>query len=336
VDRVGHALIAALTCFVASVIACEVIRVVALRRALLDAPNERSLHEVPKPRLGGVAIVIVTLGALCIAWEHVAEHVKTVAIAACAIGLVGLVDDVRPLSARVRIVIQLAAAAVLLWRIGIPPFLLGPDLVIPCPSFVTAIVLVVWVVGVLNIYNFMDGMDGLAGCQTVGGAVAYAIFLGGMGSAVYMVPLAASALGFLAHNYPPSRMFMGDAGSTFIGTSFAALAVVGMHDNVPLAMSALPLAPFLLDGTFTIFRRAARREPVWQAHRSHLYQRAVQTGLDHRAVLLVYVVWIAVVVSGGILAAQLGRSALAGGWLVALVGLVAVWSWVRHREAAAS
>ena len=147
----------------------------------------------------------------------------------------------------------------------------------------------------------------------------------------FALALGASTAGFLAHNFPAARIFMGDAGSTFIGMSFAALAVIGMHHEVPLTESALVLAPFLLDGTFTIFRRALRREKVWKAHRSHLYQRAVQTGLAHREVLLVYIAWLVVAAAAAVVA-PLGAAALVLGWAAAVLGLLLVWRWVVRRE----
>jgi UDP-N-acetylmuramyl pentapeptide phosphotransferase/UDP-N-acetylglucosamine-1-phosphate transferase len=147
-----------------------------------------------------------------------------------------------------------------------------------------------------------------------------------------LAALAASSLGFLAQNAPPARMFMGDAGAYFIGMLFATVAVAGMHQGVPLTVTALPLAPFLLDGTFTIFRRLRRGEKIWQAHRSHLYQRAVQTGLGHRDVLLVYLAWIGACALAAIFASR-DNAWLIAGWGVALLGLIVIWQWVLRREA---
>jgi UDP-N-acetylmuramyl pentapeptide phosphotransferase/UDP-N-acetylglucosamine-1-phosphate transferase len=206
------------------------------------------------------------------------------------------------------------------------------------PPAVTGAVLVVWIVGVLNITNFMDGMDGLAGSQvaTAFGALAIvfaSVAPGASAAATFSAGIAAASLGFLAHNAPPARMFMGDAGSTFLGYAYAGLAVLGLSRGVPLAVSALAMSPFLLDGTFTLFRRALRGEKVWRAHRSHLYQRAVQTGLGHREVLLVYLAWMVFGGAAALVGAEDGRTLLAG-WAGSLAALVAVWRWVTGREAA--
>lgn len=322
----------AIACFLASLVLCEVVRRFALRRALLDAPNERSLHTLPTPRLGGAAIVVTTLVACAVGWQRAPSPLH-VLIGVCAVvAAVGLRDDVRPLSAATRMGIQLALAIAFLGLVGTPPLLVVRGLPLAVPGLATSALLIVWIVGVLNIYNFMDGMDGLAGVQTMSACAALAVVFGAASPlSAFALALGAASAGFFAHNFPPARIFMGDAGSTFLGTAFAALAVLGMHEGVPITETALPLAPFLLDGTFTIVRRALRKERVWQAHRTHLYQRAVQAGLGHREVLLAYMAWMGVAAAGAILA-PLGAAALAAGWLAALLGLLFVWRWVVQLE----
>lgn len=322
----------AIACFLASLVLCEVVRRFALGRALLDAPNERSLHTLPTPRLGGVAIVLTTLAACAVGWQLASPQLHVLIGACSVVAVVGLRDDIRPLSAATRMAIQLVLAIAFLWVVGTPPLLFARGLPLAVPGFVASALLVVWIVGVLNIYNFMDGMDGLAGFQTLSACAALAVVFGGGSSlSTFALVLGAASLGFFAQNFPPARIFMGDAGSTFIGMAFAALAVLGMHDGVPITETALPLAPFLLDGTFTIIRRALRKERIWQAHRTHLYQRAVQAGLGHREVLLVYMAWMGVATGGAVLA-SLGTGALVAGWLAALLGLVFVWRWVVRLE----
>lgn len=326
-----HALAAtAIGCFVVALVVCEVVRRVALQRALVDEVNHRSLHTTPTPRLGGLGIVMATLFGAFIAVPFT-PATKAVVGLCTALACVGLRDDLKPLPASLRFVFQGALASAFLGWIGAPRFLLAHGVVLPLPSIVTFPLLVVWVVGVLNIYNFMDGMDGLAGSQTLGAAAVTVLLLPNRDCSSLLVMLAASSLGFLAHNAPPARMFMGDAGAYFVGMVFATVAIAGMHQGVPLALSALPLAPFLLDGTFTILRRLRRGEKIWQAHRSHLYQRAVQTGLEHRDVLLVYLAWIGACALAAIGAAH-DNVGLFAGWTVALLGLVLVWRWVVRRE----
>lgn len=331
----GSSLTAALcgAAFIVSLVACELLRRWAMRARLLDKPNERSLHTVPTPRLGGVALV----GAIAIfAAPRAMDHggIGAMLVASLAIAVLGLVDDLRPLPASVRFGAQIAAASALLWRVGVPPLDVLPGVTLAAPSWVVAGLLVVWMVGVLNITNFMDGMDGLAGTQAIGASVAQALVLAsaGLGDLASLAAIAgAASAGFLAQNAPPARIFMGDAGSTFLGFMFAALGVVAMHHGVSLATMALPISPFLLDGTFTILRRASKREAIWRAHRTHLYQRAVQTGLEHREVLLVYAAWVALALAATALSIVTPAAVLAG-WCVAIVALGGVVTWVGRRE----
>jgi UDP-N-acetylmuramyl pentapeptide phosphotransferase/UDP-N-acetylglucosamine-1-phosphate transferase len=223
--------------------------------------------------------------------------------------------------------------------VGVPSHLaVGSGVVVALPVPLMGFALVVFLVGVLNIYNFLDGMDGLAGSQaaTAGVALFVAFDLRGQDDlALIAIGVAASSAGFLSHNYPPARIFLGDAGSTFLGFTFGALAILGSvrAEGAPFAACPLALAPFLLDGTFTIIRRALRREPIWKAHRTHLYQRAVATGLDHRDVLLRYLVWMAAAGATAILAtANTGGLVLGALTASMLACLVGVWVWVARRE----
>lgn len=316
--------------FLATLVICELLRRFALKRSLLDRPNDRSLHQLPTPRLGGVAIVLSVLAsAAALARSH---DLAVLFLVAAVVATLGLLDDLRPLSASVRFPLQIAVGAAFVhFAVGeTSQFVIAPDVSLRLPHALVFALLVIWIVGVLNIYNFMDGMDGLAGAQSVSASTALAVVFAAVGPpelASFAVVLASASGGFLVHNISPARIFMGDAGSTFIGLSLAGLAAIEMNHGVPLAVGALSISPFLLDGTFTLFRRALRRERVWRAHRTHLYQRAVQAGLGHREVLLVYIGWMAAAIA----LTSFARSsafACAGAWLVSVALLVAVWRWV--------
>lgn len=316
--------------FVVSLVVGEAVRRLALRHTLLDAPNHRSLHVAPTPRLGGVAVVATTsAGALLVVPDPGAQTRALVGLC-LALSLVGLHDDIKPLSSAFRFALQVALAGSALWLLGVPSLVVAPGVTFALPAWLLAPLLGIWIVAVLNICNFMDGMDGLAGTQTVIAASVLALLLDG-GAAHTMLLLAAASLAFLVHNYPPARMFLGDAGSTFIGMLLAGAAVLGMHRDIAIGQTALAFAPFLLDGTFTILRRAGRGEKVWEAHRSHLYQRAVTAGRTHREVLLVYTVWMAVS-AGAALVAGRSPAALLAAWSCAIAGLALVHRWVRGLE----
>lgn len=329
--------------FLGSLYVCVFAREFALRRALLDQPNERSLHTTPVPRLGGVAIVLASYAVLLLAL-HESTHPHALwpwLLAALPVAALGLLDDLRPLPAALRLLIQVGVAAGFCATIS-PPIQLAitPALSLQVPGPLVAIGGAVFLVALLNIYNFMDGMDGLAATQAIGAAVAFAtcsLASGHDDLALLSLALLGASGGFYVHNAPPAKLFMGDVGSTFLGFSFAAMALLGVaRPTQPLAISPalFALAPFLLDGSFTLLRRALRGEKIWQAHRTHLYQRAVATRLTHHDVLVRYAAWTAF---GALTAVADVHTAGNITWLLAAAHVacfVAVWRWVCARERA--
>ena len=183
-------------------------------------------------------------------------------------------------------------------------------------------------------------MDGLAGTQAACAGIAIAIAGASHGHADIAwiaLALAASSAGFLFHNMPPAKLFMGDGGSTLLGFSFAALALMGAGrgDPVPFACAPLALAPFLLDGVFTLFRRSLRGEKVWRAHRTHLYQRAASAGRAHHDVLVAYAIWMGLAATAAVVASR-GRPlavAAAGGAMLAISAVAIVWVAQCERQA---
>jgi UDP-N-acetylmuramyl pentapeptide phosphotransferase/UDP-N-acetylglucosamine-1-phosphate transferase len=159
-----------------------------------------------------------------------------------------------------------------------------------------AILTFVWIVGLINAYNFMDGTDGIAGGQAVAAGLGWALLgwnagqplVGGLGFLV-----ACSSLGFLVHNWPPARIFMGDVGSAFLGYTLAVLPVMfgglGSDSGAAPVIGCALVWPFVFDPAFTFIRRLLHRENVLAAHRSHLYQRLIASGSSHRRVALIYV-----------------------------------------------
>jgi UDP-N-acetylmuramyl pentapeptide phosphotransferase/UDP-N-acetylglucosamine-1-phosphate transferase len=322
-----------------SALGCRVLAAFARRRHLLDRPNERSLHKVPVPRLGGVAIVVVSWVPIALAWAISSPRDAAVGawlIAAILVAGLGLVDDLQPLRASVRFLVQIGASAAFCVVVGVPTHVgvtNAIELALPYP--VALALCTIWLVGVLNIFNFMDGMDGLAGTQALTAGLAIAGALASRPELAWIgVSVAAASAGFLSYNAPPAKIFMGDAGSTYLGFTFASMLVLGSDGSppLPIAVAPLALAPFLLDGTFTIFRRLRRGEKVWQAHRSHLYQRAVQTGLTHRQVLAPYAAWSALAAACAIVAAHGDGAVLLAVVLLMLGALLATWRWVTARE----
>jgi UDP-N-acetylmuramyl pentapeptide phosphotransferase/UDP-N-acetylglucosamine-1-phosphate transferase len=255
----------------ASALACAAVILTLLRKPEwlpLDRPNERSLHATPTPRIGGLGIVAgVVIAFLLIRAEPLAALVAGLA-------LVSFIDDRRHVPIALRFGAHALAAIIFV-------LVLDPDV---HPLWQGVLVLaVVWMT---NLYNFMDGSDGLAGGMALFGFGAYALGAWLAGDAVMAVAsgaVAAAALTFLAFNFPPAKVFMGDAGSIPLGFLAAALGLIGWHaGNWPVWFPVLVFSPFIVDATVTLARRVLRGERFWQAHRAHYYQRLVQLGWGHR------------------------------------------------------
>lgn len=260
--------------FLAAGILVRVLASPAFARLALDVPNDRSLHGVPTPRTGGLGLF---LGA-AIAWLVTgAGALAYLAALTAAISAIFLIDDVRSLSVGVRFAVQFIAAIGFVIASGVQPIWLLPLLVLG----------VVWS---MNLYNFMDGANGLAGGMAVIGFGAYALaaLAGGAGDlAIVSAIMAGAALGFLAWNFDSARIFLGDAGSIPLGFLAAAIGLLGWQQGTwPFWFPLLVFSPFVLDATVTLVRRALQGEKVWQAHRTHYYQRLVGLGWSHRRMAL--------------------------------------------------
>lgn len=262
----------------------------ALRREILDIPNERSLHDHPKPRAGGLAIVLTLLLGMVGLWATnlIPSRLATALIGGgLAVAVVGWIDDRHDLSRGVRAVVHLSAGAwAAAWLGGLPAMQLGTA-VVPLGAFghLIAALGIAWLI---NLYNFMDGIDGLAGGEGVTAGLFGAGLLwlaGAPGLSVVALLLAGACVGFLPWNWMPARIFMGDVGSGFLGFVFATLALASERAGaVPLLAWMILLGVFVFDATITLLRRALRGERWYHEHRSHAYQRAVQSGLTHAQV----------------------------------------------------
>ena len=257
-------------------------------RQILDHPNGRSSHDRPTPRGGGLAVVPIV--ALCWVALSVLDIVPllTLAAVAAAVGLAVLSwrDDRASLPIRIRLAGQVVAVA-----IGVA-FLPGSGHVFQglLPEWADMLVTGLLWVWFVNLFNFMDGIDGITASETVTiglGVALIAIAASDFESGAVLLGLsiAAAALGFLAWNWHPAKLFLGDVGSIPLGflLGWLLLGLAGTGSWAPALI--LPLY-YLVDATLTLLRRAARFERVWHAHREHFYQRAVQAGLGHGAVVL--------------------------------------------------
>ena len=257
------------------------------RRAVFDWPNVRSSHSEPVPRGGGIAIV----GAIVLLWLALCgAGVLPPASLVPPLGMVALaavswVDDLRGLSPALRLFVQFGAVAIGI--AALPPGLLFQGWLPPGLDVMATAVLWVWFI---NLFNFMDGIDGIAGSEAVA-IGAGLVLLASVGDArdpqiaAPATAVAAAALGFLVWNWAPARIFMGDVGSVPLGYALGYLLYETALRGRWQAALILPLY-FLADATITLLRRLLRGERVWRAHREHFYQRAVQRGLRHDAVVI--------------------------------------------------
>jgi Fuc2NAc and GlcNAc transferase len=267
-----------------------------------DVPNERSSHAVPTPRGGGAAIVIVTSAAWA-AGLVVADArgwLGSLLLGGVIIAVTGWLDDVRGLRARTRILLHFSAAALgLVLVAGTLVIRLPFDLAIV--GYGAAALGLFHIVWGINSFNFMDGIDGIAAGQaaTVCAVLAPLAEHGGnRGLALACLAVAASSAGFLLLNWQPAMIFMGDVCSGFLGFFLAAVALWGEASGaVPLPTTLILMGVFVVDATYTLFRRLLAGERVYQAHRDHAYQHANQRGSSHArvsgTVILINLLWLA-------------------------------------------
>lgn len=257
---------------------CAYLRAWLERRDILDHPGERSLHDTPVPRGGGLAIAAVVVAGGATGWLLGGAGdgaLPVMLFGGLGFALLGWADDRRSRSVLWRLLVQALLAALVTWLL----FAARPAAAtLSLPLGVVLTVLLVWHV---NLFNFMDGADGFAALQTIASSLASAVYLHGCGGfSLSLLPLVMTggALGFLYWNRPPARLFLGDSGSYFIGFMSAAVVLHAHVAGVSVAPLLTLLAPFVVDATLTLGGRAVNGERWWKPHRTHLFQRFVLAG----------------------------------------------------------
>lgn len=309
------------------------------RFALLDKPNERSLHSRLTPRAGGLAILAGLVIGACLTWRVWWFPGMGMAILGLSLVVaVSFADDIRPLPVWLRFPVHFAAAALLVRVAGFHPALrLLPGVEWGGPSWLLQLFCVLLTAWLVNLYNFMDGMDGFAGGMAVFGFGTLALLGYLAGSPAYAIAaavVAAGAGGFLPFNFPPARLFMGDVGASSLGFLAAFFILLGERLRLfPLWLGLVVFSPFVVDATWTLGRRALKGHIPWRAHREHFYQRLVQAGWSHRrTTLLSYLLMLncsacAVLAFGS---SARGVQGLLLGWLAAVY--LAIIAYVNARE----
>ena len=290
-------MVAALTLLIGGFVAGALLATLAVfaarRVKLLAIPNQRSSHVRPTPTGGGVAIVLPVL-AWCALHALAAKLAAAILLGGSALAVLGFVDDVVQLSARIRFAVHVAAVAVVVVLVPLPAFEVPPLrieaawLTLPLFGFV-----LLWLV---NLYNFMDGIDALATAQCLTFA-AGVIALGASGDAASVAyVLAGASAGFLIVNLPPALIFMGDVASGFVGLTLGAIALVAARESaLPFVASMVLLTGFWFDATWTLCARIATRQPFAAAHRSHFYQKCARKfghGRTTTGAIVLNLVWL--------------------------------------------
>jgi UDP-N-acetylmuramyl pentapeptide phosphotransferase/UDP-N-acetylglucosamine-1-phosphate transferase len=274
----------------------------AARLRLLDHPNERSLHDTPVPRTGGLAILASLTAGLLLELSRAmlagargpfqSGQSGWILLMLLLVVVVSLWDDWTELPPGLRFLVHAIAAAGVVLGAGLTVDAITlPGLSTFALGWLAVPLTVLCLMWMTNLYNFMDGMDGFAGGMTVMGFGFLALLSWAAGDnfvAVWSLLTVGAAAGFLIYNRPPARIFMGDAGSTLLGFLAGTLSVLEIHRGLfDFWVPVLIFSPFIVDATATLFRRLFRGEKIWQAHRQHYYQRLVLLGWSHRKTVLV-------------------------------------------------
>ncbi len=260
--------------FVLSAVLTYLIKIYAVKKSIIDIPNERSSHEIPTPRGGGLAVIITFYIGLFYFKDTLEPKLFYALLCSFPIVVISLIDDIVSLSSKVRFIVQLLSASLALWFLG------GVNkidfVLFELSGWWINIFVLVAIVWITNLYNFLDGIDGYAGSEAV--TVGIGLFLL-LGNDLGMV-IASGTLGFLIFNWHKASIFMGDVGSATLGFVFAIL-VFSDTSNGNIYIWLILLSVFWVDATVTIFRRWKNGEPLTKAHKKHVYQRLFQSGFSH-------------------------------------------------------
>ncbi|MGC2775108.1 MAG: glycosyltransferase family 4 protein [Bradyrhizobium sp.] len=297
-----------------------------LQRYALARPNARSSHKIPTPQGAGIAVIGATLvvgGAFASVMGFAPLVMLFVAVPLVA--LVGLVDDVSPIPVLPRLILQGLA-------VGLIVFTAPDDLrILPIPLVIERTLLLIAGLWFVNLVNFMDGLDLMTVAEAVPITAALALF--GMSSLLpwpttaVAVALCGALLGFAPFNRPVAKVFLGDVGSLPIGLLLGWCLLQLAWQGFIVAALLLPLY-YLLDATWTLLRRMARREPFWAAHRTHFYQRATDNGFTVRRVVAeVFALNLVLAALAGL---SIGLASVAGDVVTLAAGLLAVGLLLRR------
>ncbi len=296
----------------------------AMERQLLDHPGERRSHHVATPRGGGMAIVAALMVAVvALAARDPSQRWLLAGFGSglMLVAVIGLLDDHRPLSARLRLAVHALAGSVFAFSV----FMASGNVWLGLLALALAMILT-------NVWNFMDGINGLAASQALLVALGMTWLLGGSWGLVAIALMAASA-GFLPFNFPTARVFLGDVGSGAIGFAIAGLTTVAVMTRGTQAIwLLLPLSAFLLDASLTLIMRLVQGEQWWTAHTRHAFQVWARS-VGHTRVTVAYAGWTAVAVALMVMLGFRGAGvALWMAFVTCLAGTVVWWKLIEWKR----
>lgn len=268
----------------------------AKKAGAFDAPGERKVHTAPVPRLGGIGIYFAFMVAVFFTID-ITREIAGLLLGGTVIAIVGIVDDLKDLPAKVKLAGQILAAAVLIYFDVRIDFVSDPFGDMIYLEYLAVPVTLFWVVGLTNTVNLIDGLDGLAaGVSTIASVTILLVALQQhyLLIAVLTAALAGGAFGFLHYNFNPAKIFMGDTGSMFLGYMLAGISIIGAVKSAATVALIVPIFALglpILDTAFAIVRRYMGGVPIFKPDRGHLHHRLLDLGFTQRqAVLLMYVI----------------------------------------------
>ena len=269
--------------FLSSLTLTYLVRLLALKKNIIDNPNERSSHTVPTPRGGGLAIVIIWFLGLAYLFlqKQIEQQLFFALFSGLLLAIVSFLDDILDLTPKVRMTAQALSASGALYFLG--GFHFMPEINTPIVFWILNAFVFIGIIWFINLYNFLDGIDGYASQEAILVAVGMWLLTGNNLMGLFI----ASVTGFLVWNWPKAKIFMGDVGSTQLGFVLVVLGIY-FHNKLQLDIfSWLVLTSiFWFDATFTLFRRWRNKEKLSIAHKKHAYQRLTQGGFSHLRVNL--------------------------------------------------
>lgn len=289
-------LVAFVTALVLAYVLTPSVKKLAIKLGALDKPDARKVHKHPIPRMGGLAIYAGFMVATLISM-HMSLEIIGILVGGTVILIVGIIDDMIQLQAKVKLAGQIVAAAILvLFGVQIE-WLTNPFGDLIYFDYLSIPITIFWVVGLTNTVNLIDGLDGLAaGVSTIAALTILLVALqqNFLVVAVLTAALAGGAVGFLQYNFNPAEIFMGDTGSMFLGYMLAAISILGAVKSAATIALVVPIVALglpIMDTTFAIIRRYNSGQPIFKPDKGHLHHRLLAMGLTQKqAVLLMYVI----------------------------------------------